>query len=124
LRRYAKGGVGSAVAGITAAPLDDLKEEAFANRGAVELEILAASRVAVVEDMGGLEPFREVRIKAEAGFEIVIIVGRDLKPRETELVEPSGGGEDVAGGEGEMRTEEPKLSAMKWPASVLRFSAP
>lgn len=119
----AEGRVGGAVAGIVAAPLDDLEEQAFAEGAPVELEEFPAP-VAVIHDAAGLQARQQVRVEAETGVEVVIVVRADVEHREAAFGQCGGGGEDVVGGEGDVLHGRPKLSEMKRPAWVQLNSAP
>src|SRR3546814_14168915 len=77
LRGDAEGRIGAAIAAIAASALDDLEEEALAEGGAVELEVLA-HLVAVVEHVFRAQPLGEVRGPAEPGLEVVVVVRGDL----------------------------------------------
>ena len=71
-------GVGGAIAPVAAPALDDLEKEAFAVIRAVKLKVLAIV-IPVVEDIGGLQPAEEFTVEREAGFEVVVVVRRDLE---------------------------------------------
>src|SRR3546814_17997784 len=58
--------------------LHDLEEEALAEIGAVELEVLARL-VAVVEDVLRAQPRRELGGEVETGLQVVVVVVRDLE---------------------------------------------
>ena len=74
LRGDAERRVCRAVALVSAAALDDLDDEAFAEHRRVELEELAVL-VAVVEDVAGAQPVGQIRIQPEARLDVVIVVG-------------------------------------------------
>src|SRR3546814_17342429 len=73
--------------------LHDLEEEALAEIGAVELEVLARL-VAVVEDVLRAQPRRELGGEVETGLQVVVGVVRDLERPEAQHVQRRGGGED------------------------------
>ena len=89
----AEDGVGGAVTAI-AAPFDDLEEEAFPIGAAIELEEFAVF-VAVVEDVFGLQPFAEFRVKAESRFDVVVIVGGNVQGPKPVLFQYCGRCEDI-----------------------------
>ena len=93
--------IGRAVALVSATPLDDLEDKAFAPVGRIELEILAML-VAVVENVFGAKAIRQFRLQAEACLHIVVIVGRKHQRLEPIRFQDPGGGKDVVGGEGHM----------------------
>ena len=88
--------IGRAIAVVAAAPLHDLEEEALAIDRAVDLEILPARLVAVVQDVARLEPLQQAVVEPEAGIEIVVVVGRNLQRPESVLPQRIARGEDVA----------------------------
>jgi hypothetical protein len=98
-RRARKGRWGP-IAGIVVTALGDLEEKALAEIAAVELEELAAF-VAVVEDVCLAQPVDQAGGKVEAGFEVIIVVGRYLQRPEAEFGKSCGGFEDVVAGEGD-----------------------
>ena len=109
--------VGGAIAAITAAPLDDLEEEALAVVRAVELEIFAAVGVAVVEDVLLTQPVGEVRVEAEAGLDVVIIVARDLQRPEAGGAQRYRGDEDIVrrfSAPFSVRRSEPSAFSIAW----------
>src|SRR3546814_19027089 len=79
--------------------LHDLEEEALAEIGAVELEVLARL-VAVVEDVLRAQPRRELRGEVETGLQVGVVAVRDLGPPEAQPLRRRGGGEDVPTGKG------------------------
>ncbi|MNE78017.1 hypothetical protein D3C80_1743810 [compost metagenome] len=58
--------------------------------------------VAVVENVVHFQPFGQFRVKTEAGFDIVIVVGRNGQRLETIGTQGGGCGEDVGRMKGQM----------------------
>src|SRR3546814_10243632 len=86
--------VGAAIAPVAAPALHDLEEEALAEMGAVELEVLARL-VAVVEDVLRAQPRRALGGEVETGLQVVEVGVRDLERPEAQPLQRRGGGDDV-----------------------------
>src|SRR3546814_15600062 len=95
------------MAPVAAPALHDLEEEALAEIGAVELEVLARL-VAVVEDVLRAQPRRELGGEVETGLQVVVVVVRDLERPEAQPLQRRGGGEDVTTGTGKVLDAQPE----------------
>src|SRR3546814_3493849 len=87
--------------------LHDLEEEALAEIGAVELEVLARL-VAVVEDVLRAQPRRELGGEVETGLQVVVVVVRELERPESQPPQRRGGGKDVTTGKSNVLDARPE----------------
>src|SRR3546814_10004550 len=99
--------------------LHDLEEEALAEIGAVELEVLARL-VAVVEDVLRAQPRRELGGEVETGLQVVVVVVRDLERPEAQPLQRRGGGEDVTTGKGNVLDARPEAFGDEMACESLR----
>jgi hypothetical protein len=106
LRRQPDGGVGGAVAVVTAAPLDHLEEQ-LANRGGVEVHELSPG-LAVVEETELMQLGDGRGGEVEPGDQVVVVVVRDSE--ELQPAVPSLSGEVVDDGLVPSRVSPPAVA--------------